>query len=88
MDNVNDVWQGLVQDFPFLERTITGSARDLGPYERPANTTAIKSVSFSPALATEYYNVAGQKVGSNARGMVIVRQRMADGTTLTRKIMK
>ena len=88
LDNVNNVWQGLVQDFPFLERTITGSARDLGPYERPANTTAIKSVSFSPALATEYYNVAGQKVGSNARGMVIVRQRMADGTTLTRKTMK
>ena len=88
LDNVNDVWQGLVQDFPFLERTITGSARDLGPYERPANTTAIKSVSFSPALSTEYYNVAGQKVGSNARGMVIVRQHMADGTTLTRKIMK
>ena len=36
LDNVNGVWQLLVQDFPFLERTITGNARDLGPYERPA----------------------------------------------------
>jgi len=30
------VWQQLVEDFPFLQRTVTGSARDLGPYERPA----------------------------------------------------
>ena len=35
------VWQQLVQDFPFLGRTVTGSARDLGPYERqePAATS-------------------------------------------------
>ena len=29
------VWQQLVADFPFLRRTVTGQARDLGPYERP-----------------------------------------------------
>ena len=28
-----------VAEFPFLERKITGSARDLGPYERPAAGT-------------------------------------------------
>ena len=45
LDNVNDVWEGLVAEFPFLKRTITGSARDLGPYERPAATpTAIETV--------------------------------------------
>ena len=33
LDDVNNVWQQLVQDFPFLARTITGTARDLGPYE-------------------------------------------------------
>ncbi len=38
LDNVNDVWEGLVAEFPFLERKITGTARDLGPYERPAST--------------------------------------------------
>ena len=32
------VWQQLVGDFPFLARTVTGTARDLGPYERPGNT--------------------------------------------------
>jgi hypothetical protein len=37
LDNVNGVWQQLVEDFPFLARTVTGTARDLGPYERPGN---------------------------------------------------
>ena len=45
-------------------------------------------VSFSPALSTEYYNVAGQKVDSNAKGIVILRQRMADGTTQTKKVFR
>ena len=45
LDDVNNVWQGLVAEFPFLERKITGDARDLGPYERPAsNPTAIETV--------------------------------------------
>lgn len=45
LDNVNNVWEGLVAEFPFLERKITGTARDLGPYERPAsNPTAIETV--------------------------------------------
>jgi hypothetical protein len=50
LDNVNNVWEGLVAEFPFLERKITGDARDLGPYERPASTpTAITVVSGSSA---------------------------------------
>lgn len=48
LDNVNNVWEGLVAEFPFLDRTITGDARDLGPYERPDNTaTAIKAIDAS-----------------------------------------
>lgn len=50
LDNVNGVWQKLVAEFPFLERKKTGSARDLGPYERVANTNnAISTVSGSAA---------------------------------------
>jgi hypothetical protein len=49
LDNVNDVWQGLVAEFPFLARTITGAARDLGPYERPGAATTVNAVSGSPA---------------------------------------
>ena len=41
--NIGKVWQQLVQDFPFLKRTITGNARDLGPYERPGQATGICS---------------------------------------------
>ena len=48
------VWQQLVQDFPFLARTVTGTARDLGPYERP-------DLSADPALTT----IAGYTIVSN-----------------------
>ena len=41
--NIGKVWQQLVQDFPFLKRTIAGNARDLGPYERPGQATGICS---------------------------------------------
>jgi len=46
LDDVNNVWQKLVEDFPFLARIITGTARDLGPYERPGSTepTGIRSL--------------------------------------------
>lgn len=32
-----DIPADLIAEFPFLQRTITGSARDIGPYERPAS---------------------------------------------------
>ena len=51
LDNVNDVWNGLVAEFPFLARTITGTARDLGPYERPATTPA--AIETAKAVAKE-----------------------------------
>ena len=44
LDNVDGIWEGLVAEFPFLARTVTGTARDLGPYERPADATAIESI--------------------------------------------
>ena len=40
LDESIAVWRQLVSDFPFLQRTVTGSARDLGPYERPATGDA------------------------------------------------
>lgn len=45
LDNVNGVWEQLVQDFPFLQRTITGAARDLGPYERPDKNPVVTGIS-------------------------------------------
>lgn len=64
LDNVNNVWEGLVAEFPFLERKITGSARDLGPYEIRDNTaTAIKAVNAAQKeVKTRKYFLDGQLI--------------------------
>ncbi len=83
LDNINNVWQQLVADFPFLARTVTGSARDLGPYERAASTDAVSAVELPAAAGT------ARKTLQNGR-LVIVRdglrynvlgQRVCQGLT-------
>ncbi len=37
------------------------------------------------SLSVEYYNAAGQRVGADAKGLVIMKQRMTDGTIKTIK---
>ena len=50
------VWQQLVSDFPFLARTVTGAARDLGPYERPADvTSAVPGTLAEPSGSVKKY---------------------------------
>ena len=44
LDEVNGVWQQLVNDFPFLQRNVTGTARDMGPYERPAANPNVNGI--------------------------------------------
>ena len=64
-----DVPAALLADFPFLGRTLTGSARDLGPYERtsgPANGIATPS---SPPAA---HDEPVKRIGPDRR-LVIVR---------------
>ena len=39
--STHDLPSSLLSDFPFLRRTVTGSARDLGPYEHVASPTAV-----------------------------------------------
>ena len=46
-----DIPEALLRDFPFLRRTVTGSARDLGPYERPGQSTAVGAASILPPTA-------------------------------------
>ena len=78
LDQINGVWSKLVEDFPFLERNITGTARDLGPYERPAATNAIETVTSDARQVStckfvkdgrvvvkkngECYNALGQRI--------------------------
>lgn len=46
-------------------------------------------VTFTLPVTTEYYNLAGQRVSSNTKGIVIERQRMQDGTVkAVKKIRK
>ena len=50
----HDLPADLVADFPFLRRTVTGKARDIGPYERPAGISGVAAVTVrqpqSPAV--------------------------------------
>lgn len=45
-------------------------------------------VSFSPVMNTEYFNIAGQRVSSNTKGLIIEKQRLENGQVVTRKVMK
>jgi hypothetical protein len=51
----HDIPESLLEDFPFLRRTITGATRDLGPYERPeiivGGETGITELYETPAVA-------------------------------------
>jgi hypothetical protein len=68
------VWQQLVEDFPFLQRAVTGTCRDLGPYERPDVTTAISDV---PRLHQNsdnaVYDLQGRRVSQPMKGLYIIR---------------
>ena len=50
-----------------------------------APTGISTSVTFTLPVTTEYYNLAGQQVSSNTKGIVIEKQRMQDGTVKTNK---
>lgn len=63
-DDEDPVWQQLIADYPFLKRTVTGSARDLGPYERPAsNPTAVNAIkTMDNDTKTRKYFMDGQLI--------------------------
>ena len=45
----HDIPADLISDFPFLARKVTGSARDLGPYERPGEMSGITNTDIDTA---------------------------------------
>ena len=83
------VWQQLVADFPFLARTVTGSARDLGPYERPDNTTTSLNTLAGNAVVSNnaIYDLQGRKLSASQQrhGIHIIVTTMSDGT---RRVVK
>ena len=50
-------------------------------------TTVEKPVTISLPLSTEYFDAAGQQVDAPTEGLVILRQRMTDGTVKTVKMV-
>lgn len=64
--NVGKVWKQLVEDFPFLKRNITGTARDLGPYERSSAATGI-----TPVVSSSLVDKGIRKYLSNGRVVII-----------------
>ncbi len=52
------------------------------------STGIATAVSFGTPVATEFYNAAGQRVDASAKGLVIMRQRMTDGTTRSVKVVR
>lgn len=45
-------------------------------------------VTLSPALTTEYFTLGGQRVNGATKGIVIKRQRYADGTSKATKVIR
>lgn len=55
----------------------------------PSNPTSVDEVVNSSAIVnTEYFNLAGKKINSNAKGIVIERQYLEDGSIINHKIIK
>ena len=74
----HDIPESLLQDFPFLRRTITGTTRDLGPYERGGE--AMNAIEELEAFENEnqkigngmIFNLNGQQVLKPTKGIYIV----------------
>jgi len=51
-------------------------------------TPGTSSSPFSSTLSTAYYNAAGQRMDAQTGGLTIIHQRMADGTTIIKKVIR
>jgi len=73
-----EIPEELIKDFPFLKRNITGTARDLGPYERGGE--AMNAIEELEAFENEnqkigdgmIFNLNGQQVLKPTKGIYIV----------------
>lgn len=66
-----DPLRQVITDYPFLKHNATGKSRDLGPYERPADTTGVISINNDKGSFSYWYNISGQKLSTPMRGINI-----------------
>lgn len=73
---IRNVYNSLLTDFPFLGQKITGESRDLGPYEFVDYTASdIEAINADTARRPDShsaYNILGQKVSPEYKGIVII----------------
>ena len=69
------------KDYGFKDIVISG-------YLINTSTGIATPVTLAPVTSTEYYNLAGQRIYGNVQGLVIERQRTADGRVTTKKVIK
>lgn len=76
---ITGTYNALLADFPFLERKITGNARDIGPYEYvDYSATAIGNAvaeNGATGRGNAVYNLSGQRVMASYKGIVIKNGR-------------
>ena len=76
-------------DASLVEATVSNTTNGAGATLTVKDATAISTVMTQSApLSTTYYDLKGQQVGADAKGMVIVKQHMSDGTVQTRKVVR
>ena len=66
-----DLPEDLLADFPFLKRTVTGSSRDLGPYERPqADVSVVNDVKHAVSASRRVKRVEhGRMIIEDGNGL-------------------
>lgn len=85
-----DYYTLTLQDPSVIEQDIRSYARATLPivYERGVvSGISQTTVSNAEVVKTEYFTTAGVSVSQPQKGITIVRQKMSDGTTKTRKVM-
>jgi len=75
----------LVQEVVGHEKTGAGATLTFDDDEAPS---AIKTQSAAPVVRTLYYNMGGVRQSEARRGLTILSQLLADGTTTTKKIIR
>jgi hypothetical protein len=64
--------EDLLEVFPFLKQEVTGSARDLGPYERKVAVSSINAIEMNGnPVSSKSVNLVGQEVDEGYHGFVI-----------------
>lgn len=54
----------------------------------PTGISHITTGTGAATVSETYYNISGQRVSADTKGLVIVKTRTADGRTVTRKVIK